>query len=118
MAFNEEQELRERADKLLQAKYFTRRKDDLKAIMSTQEGRRVIAGLFAVTGFRSDIIIDNASKRDWLLGRRSVAVAIFNELKHPELYPLYQLMEKEDIEQQNFDEAEKQKSIETFRKGR
>ena len=116
MAFDQDKEVYDRANKVIQDKYLDRRKNDLKSIMSTQEGRRVIAGLFAVTGFRSDIIIDNASKRDWLLGRRSVAVAIFNELRAPELYPLYQLMEKEDVDQQNFDEVEKKKLVDTFQK--
>ena len=113
-------DLQTKVNQKLYEKYQDRRKHDLEVVLSTEEGRRFLAGILEKTKFQMDIPVDNASKRDYLLGRRSVAVDIYQEIKSPEnaetLYPLYEKLIREDIEDQNLQEFEKQKLIESFQK--
>ena len=120
--YDKDKELRQRAEELLWNKYQSRRKDDLKVVLSTEQGRRFIATLFKITNFRRDIWNTNGSEKDRLLGRRSVAVGIFDEITNPqfadELYPLYQLLEKEDVMDAVAQESEVQKTVAQFTKAR
>ena len=118
MEFDNREELVKRANKVIWDKYQDRRKNDLKVVMSTVEGRRFIAHLFGLLNFRKDINNVNGSEKDRLLGRRSVCVMIFDDIKQYGLYDLYQQMEREDVELQQSEELEAKKLVESFPKGR
>jgi hypothetical protein len=117
-SFDQEAELRTRAEQKLWNRYQDRRKDDLKTVLSTEAGRRFIATLFKLTNVRKNIWNTNGSEKDRLLGRRSVGCDIMDEIMSPkyadELYPLYQLLEKEDVADGVFMESEISKIVAQF----
>lgn len=117
-AFDNRDELQKKAQKAVWDKNADRRKAQMKSVMASKDGRAFIAMLFQVLNFREEVINDNSSKTSYLLGRRSVAVQIFRDIKNYNLYDLYQLMEKEDIEQQKVEAMDQKKIVEQFNKGR
>lgn len=122
MAFDQQQELRTRAESAIWNRYQDRRKEDLKTVLSTESGRRFIATLFKVTNLRKNIWNTNGSEKDRLLGRRSVACDIMDEITNPkyadELYPLYQKLEQEDVADGIFLESEIEKIVGQYTKER
>lgn len=118
MAFDNRQELEDRAKKAVWDKNVDRRRNNLKFVMNNKDGRAFVSLLFQVLQFREDIATDNATKTAYLIGRRSVAVQVFRDIKNYGLYDLYQLMEKEDVEQQQLEEMEMKKIIEGYKKER
>ena len=113
-------QLQQKVNQIIYDKYKDRRKNDLAKVLSTEEGRRFLFGILHATNFQGQITVDNASKRDYLLGRRSVSVDIYEMIKQPEnadvLYPLFEQMLREDISLQNEEEAEKKRLVESFLK--
>ena len=118
MAFDNREEIQRKAQEAIWNKNLDRRKDQMKTVMASKDGRAFLSILFQKLEFRGDVPTDNATKTAFLLGRRSVAVEIFRDIKLYGLYDLYQLMEKEDVELQKLEAMEANKIVEQYQKGR
>lgn len=116
MAFDNNAELKAKAQQAIWDKNTERRKLQLESVMNSKDGRAVLALLFQKLEFRGDIPTDNSTKTSYLIGRRSVAVELFRDIKNYGLYDLYQLLEKEDVELQQLEELEAKKIVEQYQK--